>query len=44
MMTSEPLVKPVLEQHGWIAPLLYVLVVGGVLGGGWLAQRRRKMG
>jgi predicted tellurium resistance membrane protein TerC len=43
MMTSEPLVKPVLEQHGWIAPLAYAVVVGGVLGGGWLAQRRRKL-
>jgi YjbE family integral membrane protein len=43
MMTSEPLVKPVLEQHGWITPLAYAVVVGGVLGGGWLAQRRRKL-
>ena len=41
MMTSEPIVQSTLEQHAWIAPLAFIAVIGGVLGGGWLSQRNR---
>ncbi len=41
MMSSEPLVKDALLAHGAIVPLLYVLVVGGVLGAGLLRNHRR---
>jgi nucleotide-binding universal stress UspA family protein len=41
MMTSEPLVKDALLAHGAIIPLLYALVVGGVLGAGLVRNHRR---
>jgi YjbE family integral membrane protein len=40
MMTSEPLVQPWLEASPWIAPTVFAVVIGGVLGAGWLANRR----
>lgn len=41
MMTSEPMVQATLEQHAWISPLLFIAVIGGVLGAGWMSQRKR---
>jgi len=41
MMSSEPLAKDALLAHGAILPLLYVLVVGGVLGAGLVRNHRR---
>jgi YjbE family integral membrane protein len=40
MMTSEPLVQPWLEASPLIAPTVFAVVIGGVLGAGWLANRR----
>lgn len=42
MMLSEPLIKEWLEGNVVIAPALYALVMGGVLGGGWLRNRVAK--
>jgi YjbE family integral membrane protein len=41
MMSSEPLVKDALLANGAILPLLYALVVGGVLGAGLVRNHRR---
>ncbi|HEY9448021.1 MAG TPA: universal stress protein, partial [Burkholderiales bacterium] len=38
MMTSEPLVKDYLADHGAIVALAHVLVIGGVLGAGFLKK------
>jgi YjbE family integral membrane protein len=42
MMTSEPLVQDVLASNGWITPLAFVAIIGGVLGAGWRVQRARQ--
>ncbi len=39
MVLSEPLIKEWLEGNAVIAPAVYALVMGGVLGGGWLCNR-----
>jgi YjbE family integral membrane protein len=41
MIVSEPLVKPYLEATPLITWGLYVLIIGGVLGGGYAYQKRR---
>ena len=41
MMSSEPLVKDALLANGAVLPLLYALVVGGVLGAGLVRNHRR---
>lgn len=41
MMSSEPLVRDALLVNSSILPVLYVLVVGGVLGAGWARNHRR---
>lgn len=39
MMTSEPMVQPMLEEHTWAAHAFTALVVGGVMLTGYLRQR-----
>ena len=40
MITSEPLLGEVLADMAWIAPMAYASVMSGVLGFGYLANRR----
>jgi len=40
MILAEPLVKPWVDAAGGWAWLLYIVVIGAVLGAGWLAQKR----
>ncbi len=40
MMTAEPLVKEFLAEYSFIVPLLYVLIVGGVLLAGFVRNHR----
>jgi YjbE family integral membrane protein len=42
MMLGEPLIKDWLERNTFVAPLVYLVVMGGVLGGGWLRSRAAK--
>lgn len=42
MMLGEPLIKEWLEANTAVAPAVYALVMGGVLGGGWLRNRVAK--
>lgn len=37
MITHEPVLKPFLAENPWLSPLLHIAIVGGVLGGGYLA-------
>lgn len=37
MITHEPVLKPFMEQNPWLSTLLHIAIVGGVLGGGYLA-------
>jgi YjbE family integral membrane protein len=41
MMTGEPLVQPLLERYPAIPWAAYIVVIGGVLSGGWLVNRAR---
>ncbi len=38
MITHEPMLKDVFEANTWLSPLLHALIVGGVLGGGYLVN------
>ena len=38
MIANEPILKEFFAANGWVSPLLYALVVGGVLGGGYLVN------
>jgi len=40
MILAEPLIKPWVDAAGGWAWLLYIVVIGTVLGAGWLAQNR----
>ena len=40
MMVSEPLTKDVLSAHGLIVPLLFLVVIGGVLWAGFVKNHR----
>lgn len=42
MMLGEPLIKEWLESNTFVAPVVYLVVMGGVLGGGWLRSRAAK--
>lgn len=42
MISHEPLLIPYFESHPWVKYALYGVIVGGVLGAGWLANRRRR--
>ncbi len=42
MMINEPLVKGYFEQHQVLSAMAYVVVIGGVLGGGFWANHSRK--
>lgn len=37
MITHEPVLKGFMEQNPWLSTLLHIAIVGGVLGGGYLA-------
>ena len=39
MIVNEPLSAPVLAEMPWLKWLSYVVIMGAVLGGGWLANR-----
>lgn len=41
MIVSEPIVKPYLEAMPFISWLLYLVIIGGVLGAGYAYQKRR---
>jgi YjbE family integral membrane protein len=41
MMTGEPLLKPFIEQYPAIPWIAYIAVIGGVLSGGYFANRGR---
>lgn len=41
MIEGEPLIKPFFMSNQAIAWLLYVLIIGGVLGAGYMVQKRR---
>ena len=42
MILSEPLLEDTLAASSWIEPVLYALIIGGVLGGGYLYNQRRQ--
>jgi hypothetical protein len=40
MLTEEPLVHELLDEHAAAVPAIYVAIVGGTLGFAWLHNRR----
>ena len=41
MICHEPLAEPTLRQQVWLAPAIYVIILVGVLGGGWWTKKAR---